>query len=176
MENSPESSFSDLDIKIGVARALGLSNEKTAEVADCSISTVKRRIVEPDIKRLEALARTILTLADANKASAVVATAQERVSALFDRAFLITERLIQKAEDLGDLITLEQAMDIHKNLTVWAGKHVVSEAPKRLEVDQKHEVTHRMVPSTIFAALENVMREQRALPEAIEAEIVEQTN
>lgn len=102
----------------------------------------------------------------------VAEVAEARIKKLFNRAFAITETLIDKAERLGDQITISEAMEIHKAITQWAAKFAASEAPRRMEFAGTVNHDHKLVPTALFAALESVMREQKLLPEVIEAEVI----
>ncbi len=165
-------------IRAAVARGLGFSHAKVAEFSCVSESTVKRWQSTPEYDSLVSVVAecnaifrstaTQETLADATKSAA------ERVASLFDRAFKLTEKLIAKAEQDGDSATIEDLMEIHKNITVWAAKHVVSEAPKRMQIESTNKHEHVHVFS--LAEAENLLATKNELarvqPKALIAEAI----
>lgn len=134
--------------KFAVLDGLGFTVEKASERIGVTRQTHYNDVgVDPEFFR--DLSSFVSTLKDEVIATEIsrrqtALKAEDRIKAVFDRSFRITERLIDKAEEMGDEITVEQAMEIHKNITMWAAKFAASEAPKRVEVkgafDHKHQV------------------------------------
>lgn len=147
--------FDDAELKLGIARGLDLTVEKSAEAASISLSTANRWIVDDKIKRLISITRTAAAGRAEKVATDVVRTAQQRMMWVFDEAFKLTEKLIEKAKEKGDKLTSEELMEIHKNITVWAAKYNVSEAPKRLESYNQNTHVHAHVIG--FADAANIL-------------------
>jgi len=146
-----EDNQSGLDWKIAICFGLDQTQNATADLLGVTRQTVANHvsanptffdILVPFVKTLEATRQS-------KNVTLVAEKAELRIKRMFDRAFAITERLIKKAEDLGDKITIEQAMEIHSKITVWASKFTASEAPKRSDQTTTHTEIHKMDDSTI---------------------------
>ena len=125
---------------------------------------VEARLAERDAK---SAART------ANKSSDLIASAQDRIKGLFDKAFLVSERAVNRALEMGDDIGYEQALEVHKSFTTWAAKFAASEAPKRLEMAGRVDHQHHLVADSTIQRLNAFMAKHQALlPEAVDAEVV----
>lgn len=170
--------FDDTDLKIGFGRALGISLEKLSEICGVAVSTISRRVQEIRVQRAESIGRMMVAQQGAKIAEDVARSASERMKGVFDKSFQLTERLIKKAESMGDDISLETLMDIHKNLTVWATRYTLSEAPKRIQMSGGQIHAHVFIGSLKEA--ENIIRTRDMLgaaAPAIEGAIdVEPTN
>lgn len=156
--------FDDKELKLGIARGLDMTLEKSCEIAEISMSTGNRWIVDDKLKRLIALTKTVVAQRTEKMTSEVVRTAQQRMMWVFDEAFKLTEKLIEKAKGRGDELTAEELMDIHKNITVWAAKYNVSEAPKRLESYNQNTHVHAHVIG--FGDAENILRTRQMVDAA----------
>lgn len=164
---------------------LGLTWEEAADQLGVSRNTLYNRSAK-NPTQFEAIrskvaaavaTRDAKTLSQATgKTADMVATAHDRISGIFDKSFRLTERLIQKAEAEGDDVSLDRLMEIHKNITVWSSKFIVSEAPKRLQMEGNVEHSHRMVSDDTIQRLTTFMAKHQALltapADAIEAEVV----
>lgn len=156
--------FDDKELKLGIARGLDLTVEKSAEAAEVSMSTANRWILDDKIKRLISITRTVAAGRAEKVATDVVRTAQQRMMWVFDEAFKLTEKLIEKAKEKDDKLTTEELMDIHKNITVWAAKYNVSEAPKRLESYNQNTHVHAHVIG--FADAAHILETRRIIAAA----------
>lgn len=170
--------ISEFDWRSAICLGLGMSQEATGEYMNCARQTIANHITK-NTKFFDQIVLEVQTLRAKNTTKAELATAvgaQERIKAVFDRALTITERLIEKAESLGDDLTLAEAMDIHKNLTQWAAKFVASEAPKRLQVESEHVEVHKIDDQTLMRLEAFMERHQQYLPPADvkEAEVLTQ--
>lgn len=90
--------------------------------------------------------------------------AEERIKALFGRAFAMTEKVIERAEQQGDAVSLETAMEIHQKITIWASKFVAQEAAKRVEVTGAVLHGHVALQDDTVAALADLHRHMRTIP------------
>lgn len=160
-------------ILVGIAA--GLTHEQIGEALGLTRQTIGLTIAKTDtwFKRLIPQAKAIAARRVQATVEKELISAEARLKRLFDRSFCITEKVLDKAEAAGDNITIQEAMDIHKSITQWAAKFAASEAPKRLSVEGTVNHDHRAVPSHIFDAIDSVLREQRALPPAIEVQEAE---
>lgn len=140
-----------IDWRIAICFGLDMKQNETAEALGVIRQTVAAHIAEnqqffdliiPWVKALDASRA-------AKSVTLVTEKAETRIKNIFDRSFRITEKLIDKAEKLGDNITVKEAMAIHENITVWASKFVASEAPKRFDGTMTHTEVHRLDDETI---------------------------
>lgn len=148
MAESGKTAYSDSDLKIIAGLAIGLTIEKIADLAEISVSTVKRRKSATEIARGEAIMRGLIAQGETKTLEKVARDANERMTDVFDRAFALSEKLLNKAEALGDGATVEQLADIHKNFTMWAAKYKLSEAPKRLRHEGSVSHLHGVIQLT----------------------------
>lgn len=167
---SRRSGCDELSHRVAVGRALGWTLERIAESTERSVSTIHGRTSDPEVVQLEALTRTMLAQSEAKSVEKAVKTAKERMAFIFDASFRQTELLLQKAEAKGDELTIDQLMEIHKNITVWATKYELSEAPKRMQVEGSH--THTHVHTLSLAEAENVIATRRQLTSVQERPLI----
>lgn len=166
----------DFDWRVALCLGLGMTQEQTAEYLGCVRQTIGNHLDKNSkfFDRAINEVQTIKARAVTPVVNEVIEVAEERIKKLFNRAFAITEKVVSKAEGLGDDITLAQALEIHKSLTQWAAKFAASEAPRRVQLEGKVQHNHVQVPAALFAALEGVMREQKLLPpDVLDAEVVD---
>lgn len=166
----------DVDWKIAVCLGLGMSQEKCAEHLGITRQTIFNH-TKKDPEFFQSAVATVKAIRDltqtANISSAALA-AEDRIKSFFDRSFRLSEQLLTEAEQNG--ADPAQLMEIHKNFTMWAAKFAASEAPKRMKFEGSIEHEHKLIDATVIARLEAVMREQKLLPETIDAEVVETNN
>lgn len=162
----------DLDddrLKAAVAFGFGLTNEKTAEFAGVSVSTIKRWKDDPEIKRvgsvIDACQTVAKSLAIKDSVSDVVSSAEDRIKAVFDRSLKLTERAIKNAEDAGNDLSLAELMEIHNKITIWASKYAASEAPKRMQYEGS--VQHAHVHVVGFAEARRMLETAKEIDSAI---------
>lgn len=158
----------DLDddrLKTGIAFGFNASQEDTAEFAGKSLSTVKRWKTDPEIIRVSEAVAAYKSI-DASKrvknaVTEAVGNAEDRIRRIFDRATRLTERAVERVEALGDNATIEELMEMHKQITVWASKYAASEAPKRISVEGTMEHTFKAAIS--LADAENLLIARKQL-------------
>lgn len=140
-----------IDWRIAICFGLGMKQNETADALGVIRQTVAAHIEEnqqffdliiPFVKALD-------TSRASKNVSLVAEKAETRIKRMFDRSFRITERLIEKAEKLGDDITIKEAMEIHDKITVWSSKFAASEAPKRFDGTTTHTEIHKLDDDTI---------------------------
>ncbi len=167
----------ETDWQLAVCLGLGMSQLKSAEYVGITDRTLLRhKANSPEFfDRNVAFVRGVKENALTNIVAARSEQAEDRIKGLFNRAFKLTEKAIERAEKDQDDLTLAELIKIHKEFTVWSASFAASQAPKRVEVKGEVEHTHSLVPASVFAAIQGVMREQKLLPEAIEAQVVEPT-
>lgn len=90
--------------------------------------------------------------------------AEDRIKTLFGRAFAITEKVIEKAEALGDNITIDAAMEIHQKITVWAARFTAQEAAKVVKVSGGVLHGHVMLQDDTVSALGSLMQHMGTIP------------
>lgn len=133
-------------MRAAIALGLGFTNEEAAKFAGKSIDVVKRYKTDPPVQTVIAHVEAAVAIGRSKSIGEAVSDASEaaedRIKRLFDRTFKLTERLVQKAEELGEDATAADLMDIHKNITMWASKFAASEAPKRFDVNSKSTQLH----------------------------------
>lgn len=152
----------DLTHEIGIARGLGFTIERAAEVCGASESTVKRRLAEPSTIQIEALTKKLLALSEQKIAEVAFEDAKSRISRILAKSLGASERLVDEALASGDFT---QLLTAHK-VGEWAARFEVSEAPKRLKVEQSHE--HSLSEDTIrrLEGIDRLMSQyERLLPE-----------
>ena len=137
----------DNRMKAAVARGMGLTLAKAADFAGVTPTSLDLWQKLPEFTRVVTIVSACKALDLAGVIQKANLTAETRIRGVFERSLIMTERAIQKVEDLGDEATLATLMDMHAKVTVWASKFAASEAPKRLEVDSQTQVTHRHVLS-----------------------------
>jgi DNA-binding CsgD family transcriptional regulator len=170
---------SEQDRQIGICLGSGMSPERAATHLGVAANTVRNHIATNGdyILKVKSETETILAVNAAKKVADVVGTAEERIKGLFDKAFRLTERAIQKAEDKGDDIELSELMEIHNRITVWASKFAASEAPKRLEVNGSVEQVHTLSGDVVDRLTAFMQKHQNLLPasrpEVLDAVVVE---
>jgi hypothetical protein len=91
-----------------------------------------------DAIQLESLVRTCVAQSDQKVAEAAFEDAKGRITRILAKALGASEALVDRAIESQDF---SQLRDAH-NVGMWAAKFEVSEAPKRLQVEQTH--THQM--------------------------------
>lgn len=156
-------------LRVAIGYGFDFTNEKTAEFAGVSESTAKRWKQDPDILAIVGHVAAARALSGAFGVDASVGKlaerAEDRIKAVFDRSLRLTERLLQQAEMASEQPgegVLPLLMEIHKNITVWAGKFAASEAPKRVEM--KGSIDHAHIHATIpLADAENIFEARRAI-------------
>lgn len=134
-----------LSIKCAIARGVGLTLQQTADVTQTSMSSVQRYLRDDICPEIEAFTRGAAAMNHTIAVEGVQKSATDRMEWVFDNSFKLTERLIKRALDKGDEATAEELMEIHKNITVWAAKYRMSEAPRRLQIDATHAHEHKHV-------------------------------
>jgi hypothetical protein len=174
--------YDDTDVLAAIAHALGMSWAETASLLNVGESTLYNRSAKnaPFYDKVRAFTEARIAERDAraaartaNKSSDLIASAQDRIKGLFDKAFLVSERAVHKALEDGDDITYEKALEVHKSFTTWAAKFAASEAPKRLQMEGQVNHNHRLVADSTIQRLNAFMdKHQALLPEAVDAEVV----
>jgi len=133
-------------LKVAIGYGFGFSNAAAAEFGGVSESSAKRWKTDPEIVNVTEAVAACLSLWRSKQVKTAVAeavdNAEERIGRIFDRATRLTERAVKKVEDMGDNATLEMLMDMHKQITTWAAKYRVSEAPKRMQLEGSQTHTH----------------------------------
>lgn len=139
----------DLDpdrLKVAIAFGFGFSNNAAAEFGGVSESSAKRWKTDPEIVNVTEAVAACKSLWQSknvkNAVSSAVESAEERIGRIFDRATRLTEAAVKKVEEMGDNASLEQLMEMHKQITTWAAKYRVSEAPKRMQLEGSQTHTH----------------------------------
>jgi hypothetical protein len=169
--DAPEKGTRTLDekrLRIGVALGMGNTPHNVGELAGITDRTVDHWKKDPEVQWVQQIVAEIHSCSRAAMVQREAISASERIKWVFDRSFAITERAIDRVEALGDEAKHADLMEIHKSITMWAAKFVVSEAPKRLEVDSKSEVTYQHVVSlseanNMLARREEVFRVRPAI-------------
>lgn len=154
-------SFDDKELKLGIARGLDLTVEKAAELAEVSMSTANRWILDDKIKRLISITRTVCAQRTEKVTAEVANDARTRMSKIFDSALTKTEQLLRKMDEKGDNATVEELMEVHKYITMSAAKYQLSEAPKRIKIDEEHRHLHAHVVR--FADVESMIRTRQMI-------------
>ena len=173
-----------LDWRIAICLGLDMTQQETAEAVGVSRATVYSHLATNTrfFDYATACVRTINAMRVSKSVTQVTDRAEMRIKKLFDRAFIVTERLVAKAEKMGDEITWEKAMEFHKALTIWASKFSASEAPKRLDLTSTHTDVLKIDDET-FERLNSFMAtHSRLLPqpnqqitgEVVDAEVIPQ--
>lgn len=134
-----------------------MTQEAAATYLNCTRQTIQNHLkrspdfFSPSIASVRAIKNSLTS----GSVAEVVEEAQTRIKRMFDRSFLLSEKLLERAEELGDEASIEQLMEIHKNMTMWAAKFAASEAPKRLKVEGGATIEHIHVMS--FAEARNAI-------------------
>lgn len=151
--------LTDDRLKAAVAFGFGATQEEAAEFCGKSVSTAKRHKEDPVLKQISEAIAAYKSIQESKQVKSAVSeaieSAEERIKRLFDKATRLTERAVQKVEDKGDEATVEELMEMHKQITVWASKYTASEAPKRLQVEGsvQHEHKHFLPYSEVKRAI-----------------------
>jgi hypothetical protein len=152
--------LSDDRIKVAIAYGFDSTNEEAAAFGDVSPSTSKRWKTDPEIRQISEAVGAYLSIYKSKQVKDAVGdavqSAEERIKALFTRSLRLTERVLQKAEEQGDAVSLDEAKYIHENIAKWAAKFAASEAPKRMQVEGSHTHTHVAVLS--LPEVENIVK------------------
>lgn len=148
----------DLDddrLRAAVAFGFDLTAEKTAEFAGVSLSSVKRWKTDPEITAVTETVRACHSIARSRDLESAATDAltdnAERMKRVLDRALRQTERALTAIEN-EENPDFQQLLAVHQNMTMWATKFFVSEAPKRLQMEGSHTHTHVHVISLAEAA------------------------
>ena len=148
MVEAGKSSFSDRDLKIAACLALDFTVERTADVVESSISTVKRTKGDSNVARVEAIFRTVLAQSEAKQAESASKSASERISTIVDDGLAVVERAVARAKAKGDEIELREVLAVKKAVTDFL-EYQMSKAPKRVQVDGSH--THTNIHAVLSA-------------------------
>jgi hypothetical protein len=153
--------------------------EKAAEHVGIAPNTVRAHL---DTNRqyiftVKSEVEAILAVSAARKVEEIVKPAEDRIKSFFDRSFRLSEKALQRAEEMGDDIDPKLLVAIHKDFTVWASKFAASEAPKRLQMEGSVQHDHRLIGEATIERLTSFMAKHDRLlpagPEVIEAVVVE---
>lgn len=167
--------------RFAICRGLGLTVEETVSACGLSSNQTYYNRTAKDAARFDALRTFTEARAEQIVAKRVgkISTSvsnEERIGQLFGRALALSERLLSKAEEKGDDITLDELSEIHKTFTQWAAKYAASEAPKRIQVGGQVEHVHVLADETVDRLTKSLEKAERfgLLPPAtvVEAEIV----
>lgn len=182
----------DLEIRLGIAVALGLTIAEACDLCDVTSGTYyKRTENSPDFEKYRAF--TVLASQKSfAKQVAKVATAQtaeEKIVSRLDGSLKITDKIIKhltEDEDYGRCAECKRiAPDIIKELlagqkaiTQWIGKYAASEAPKRLQINGTVTHEHVAIQDSTVDAIAAFQSHLQRLPlppaDVIEAQIVDQ--
>jgi hypothetical protein len=170
----------DLDRKMAICAGLELTVAETIEL--CGVvapgtyyNRTKKTPLTFDEYRSFAAAAYAKRLSRVVQKAEAKASSAERVKKILDRALSQTERLLRLTEDTPDAeMTFKQLMDMHKSITVWSARYDISEAPRRVTVEGRLDVEHRMIGDEVVSRLSGFMnRNQALLPPSAEVITVE---
>jgi hypothetical protein len=172
----------DLDQRLGICIGLGLTAEAAAEFCDVSRATYYNRTAKDPatFSRWRDFAAKLRekAIAPAIKKAEAVATNEERMSSVFLRALTLSEKRLERAEQLGEEISDEELRAIHKDFTKWAAPWAASQAPKRIQVNGEVVHTHQLLDETAIRLTAFLQKYEPTglLPpaEVVEAEVVSQ--
>ncbi len=158
-------------LKVAIAFGFGSTDAEAAAFAEKSIASAKRWKTDPEVRQVTEAVAAYLSIYKSKQVkdavSDAVESAEARIKRMFDRSLKLTERVLAKAEEQGDSVSLDEAKYIHENIAKWAAKFVASEAPKRMQVEGSHTHTHVAVLS--LPEVENIVKTRSlvAKPQAL---------
>lgn len=172
MPTLPQQAPDELDIKIALCAGFGLSVERMLEVCDINSPQTfynRQRKWPEHFERWRSWSeRAVLAAVDARvKKAEDTQKAEARITEVFARALRLSEKLLDKAEKLGDAASEKLLFKIHNDFTKWASNYAASAAPKRIQLSGEVHHTHALADETFnrVAAFASKYERMSMLPE-----------